>query len=400
MGFERLVIAPEVSPGVNPGAGFVIYPFTSFDLGARPRSVQSQENTSNLTPAASVRVATEQGGGYNFETRLGVLNPLIEGLFLSSFSTPLSITGTINSVASGSQLTTTGNAFAPVSVGQWVKLAGLHASVNGYHLVTSKPDNNTLVVASTLTDQTGDADETLKGSMVRRGGAAWSAVEKTFAVEKQYRPGSLNSTDERYLLSLLNYVQSLRIGAVVEQLLTGTVSFLGQAETSSDSSGAGIPANPPNSQILGPVSGIPVLYEGSFAAPTTLRRSEITFEWQNNHAADRDLGSGSQGISSVSLGVPNVSATLRINMKSPSVFTFLDKADSDTRSKLAWRYEDPLGNAMMITLPNVRLEGAPKTVDSSQGTRFSTVRCVAEEDTDSASPHYLIGAQIDWFSAA
>lgn len=404
MGFERIVAAPETTIGENPGTGFVIYPFTSWSYGPRRDTRASRENTPDLTSPGSQQVSVEQAGGFDFETRLGVMNDFLSGCLLSAWSTPVNITaGTINSTTSGGVggFTTTGNAFSGVAVGQWLRVGNLHASVNGIHLVTAKPDNNTISVASAgFTAQSGNGDETCKGTMVRRGGSGWAALEKTFTIEKQWRPGSLYATSAAYIVSSMNYVQSLRLSAVVGELLTGSIEFLGQAERAPQgATSAGTPANPAASEILGPVLGLPTLYEGTFAAPSNLRRAEVSLEWQNNHTADRDLGSGSFGIQSVTLGVPTVNANLRVNMRSQNVWAFLDKARSQTLTKLAWLYQDTLGNAMMITLPSVRLEDAPAPVEGNTGTRFSTVRCASQRVEDPADPHYLVQAQIDYFTA-
>jgi len=382
MGFERIVIGPEVTSGVNPGAG-VIFPHTNFGYGRQSQFAQSAENTPDLTPLASREVAAEQGGDISFELRLGVINAYLKGLFLSTFSTPLAIAGTISVTASDNSFNGTG-IFTNVQVGQWVIPKNLHADVDNIpHLVLTKPSNDKITVATDLpTDRAGSGDETMTGSMIRRGGSGWTPSETTYAIEKQFRQGGLYSTDEKYKVSLFNWVNSMRFGAVVRQILTGSLSFIGRPESAA-------------AKIIDPVHGVPRFYEGTFATTSTLRKTEINFEWNNNFQGDLDLGSLT--IDSVSKAPPTVSATVSVNRASQNAFTLLDKIG--TLSKVAWMYEDLLGQKMMVTLPAVNVQPGPIGVQSSTGTRVDSVRFVAEVDDDSTSPHYLVGAQIDYWAA-
>jgi hypothetical protein len=327
------------------------------------------------------------------------MNPFFEGLVLADFSTPLAISGTISATASDDSLNSTA-LFGPVVVGQWIRVANLHAEVDGFHLVISKPSTSKIILATNIvTDRAGSGDETIKGSLVRRTGAV-APIDVSFSKEKQFLAGSLLGADVMYQLSLGNYVQQMGIEGVVEQLLSGSIQFLGQAETQSASSGAGSPAEPPASEILGPILGLPAFYEGTFAALSTLRRSQISWQWNNNHAADRDLGAGNAGIGSVTLNPPTINATVRINRKSASFRTsVVQKFIDQTRTRIAWRYVDTLGNAMMMTFPRVLITNAPTDVGAATGTRYTEVSYAVETDEDAASPHYQVAAQFDWFAA-
>lgn len=400
MGFERFVIGPEVTPGVSPGAG-VIFPITSHNWGRQSEYRSSTENVSDLTSLPSREVKRTGGGDINFELRLGVINAYLEALCLSSFSAPLAITGNISATASDNSFNGTG-LFTSVVKGQWVQVDNLHADFEDSsgrplpHLVIDKPSNDKIIVATDiLTDRAGSGDETVKGSYMRRGGTSWTPTVTTLAVENQFRPGSLYGATEQYQLGLFQHVNTMRFGARVGEILTGTMGLVGSPPADATGSAALTASNPPASKIIDPVRGVPYAWEGTFASPTVLRKSQITLEWNNQFEGVQDLGS--LAIASVSKAPPVVSATVSVNRESNGAFTLLNKQGS--LSKFAYMFRDLLGQELIVTLPVVSVQPPTTGIPGNTGARYDDVRLVAERDEDSSSPFYGVSQQFDFFAA-
>lgn len=381
---ERIAIAPEGSYGVNPGAGFIYYPFTREDMAAAYATVESQEVASDLNPRSSVRVGAEQGGGYEFEAKLGVLNPLLAGLFRGAFTTPLAISGNISSNSVNNAITGTG-LMTNVAVGQWIKLGGLNVAVDGWHFVTSKPSNNEIRVATTLTTHSGSGDETITGSMLRPG-----TTLSSFAVERQH-------TDEgHYFVALGQVPQTFRLNMQLRQLLSGRFGFFGRPETRFASSQAGSPTTAAGNEILGPIDHIKAIREGTFGADSSLGFSAISLDWNNNYQGEEELTRF--GIQRVQKRRPTINGQISAYLASAGMGTLLDKIAAATRTQLSWRLQDAAGNAMIVTMHKAYLRQHRTNVQGEQQSKFSVIDFTAETDyTDPANPKSI---QLDWFPAA
>lgn len=380
---ERIAIAPEVTYATNPGAGFVFYPFTREDMAASYATVESQEVAADLNPRGAVRVGAEQGGGYEFEVKLGVLNPLLAALFRNAWSTPLAISGNISTAVTNSAITGTG-LMTNVQVGQWIKLGGLHSSVDGWHFVTAKPSNNEIRVASTLTNQTGSGDETITGSMLRPG-----TTLASLAIERQH------TTEGHYFLALGQVPQTFRLDMQLRQLLSGRFGFYGRPETRFGATQAGSPTTAASNEILGPIDHIKAIREGSMGADTTLGFSAVSLDWNNNYQGEEELMRF--GVQRVQLRTPSVTGQISAYLASTGMGALLDKIAAGTRTMISWRLQDAAGNAMVVTLHQAFLRQHRSNVQGNQQSKFSVIDFTAETDlSDAANPKSV---QLDWFPA-
>lgn len=382
MGAERIAIAPEGTYGTNPGSGFIYYPFTSDDLAMNLQVARSAEVNTNRNPRGANAVGNDQGGGFAWEAKLGVMNPLFEGMMLDAFSSDLGISGTIDATASDNSFNST-TLFGSVVVGQWVKVSNLHASVNGWHKVTSKPSSSKIIVATDITgDQTGDGDETMGGSYVRIG-----TTLKSFSIEKQW------PTQTIYQLMLGMVVQNLSFTAEVGSLLNGRIGFLGKPQASTNSSGAGSPTAAASNEILSPVDDVPAVYVDGFAAAKTsteLLVSRFGFDWNNRFTSVQALGQ--LGAVRVEQGIPDITATLRADMTSTYILTLLQAYEARTRTSIAVRLSDGT-RSMIVTFPQVLIERMPTQIGGNEGQRFADLSLVPEEDSTG------VAAQIDYFAS-
>lgn len=383
MGSERFAIAPEVTPGTNPGAGFVYHEFVSIDGGLQNRVVRSASNNTNRNPRSANAVGAEQSWRMAFEAKLGAMNALHEGIMLSTYSTPLSITGTISATASDNSFNGTG-LFTNVVPFMWVLVENLHSSVNGWHYVLDKPSNNKIIVATDITgDQSGSGDETVKGSYIRIGNTL-----KTYSIELQRPAQSI------YSLSLYQVVNAFNMRAEVGSLVSGDISFLGRPQASLGSSSAGTPASASANEILSPIDDITAVFEGSYAAALSLTSnivSAIGFGWNNRFSGVEGLGGF--GLRRVEKAIPEITASMRLDIEAAIALATLQKHEQRTRTSVAFRMADEAGNVQHVTFPRCLIGDAAAAIQGNEGQRFIELQLIPEEDANG------IAAQFDYKAA-
>lgn len=226
---ERLAYKAEVTFGTNLGGDATALNFTSNSLTKSNETQNSNFVRSDTNIAGTVRTGINVGGDVGIELQYGEYDPFIEAVLRSTFPTALSISAntTIAFVNSSNSITGTG-LFGNAVVGQWVKVSGAtNAANNGYFLITSKPDSDSIVVAgATLTDETAGQAITIKGAACQN-----STTEKSFTLERQF----LDITE--YQLYTGMRVGSLALNFNTAAIASGSLSFLGQEAANSGSSG-------------------------------------------------------------------------------------------------------------------------------------------------------------------
>lgn len=379
---ERVTIAPESSYGVLPVTGWVHYPFTGEDAGADFPTVRSRQITPDRNPRGAVRVGAEQGGGYNFEVELGVLNPLFPALFLAAPSTALAISGTISSSDSDNSFNGTG-LMTNVQVGQVIEVGGLHASVNGRHHVTAKPSNDKIIVASTLTTQAGSGDETITGQMIRIGDTLQS-----LAVERAH------TTEGSYFVALGQVVQNFRLEMRLRQLLTGRIGLFGPPEQRYDASQATTPTTAAGAEILGPTDHIANIRLHTMGADTGLDFSSVSLDWNNNFAGVESLGKF--GIQRIQKKRPTITLSLETDFdNSAELKAAMDRVYSATRSAFSVTLEDVSGKALAITAHRIYANRFRANATGDEELKF--VRFDVEIETDLSDPANPKSLQFDLF---
>jgi len=220
----------ESAYGTDPGSNLRAVPRVDGGIQPAHEATRSNQVRSDRQLASTRRVEKLGRAQIGYELSAQNYDEFLRGAILSSsdWSTAVAFSGTLSSVASTSKFTGTAvntNAY----VGQWVYVDGLHADVNGWHRITATGSGE-ITVASTLTDQTGDGDETVKGSYILNGTTLGS-----YLLQEHFTD---NTTDYQYALGMC--IERLSMQLAKGALITGQVSWQGQPpETASACQGSG-----------------------------------------------------------------------------------------------------------------------------------------------------------------
>jgi hypothetical protein len=341
----RIIYGPEATFGVRPpNPQLKTLRFTTSDLAPSKQTAISAELRSDRMIADMAEVGAAAAGGTNIELSLGgTFDDLIEAALCGTWSTGLSATGTYGIVAGSKTLSApTGNPFANVNVGQWVYVKGFaNATNNGWHQVTSKPDNNTLVFGNDtgLVTETGSGDERVGGRMVRNG-----IVARSFAVETAFLDVS------QYMLTLGCRVGSFALNAAAGELVTGSIGWTGTkasrdvASIQADVGGA--LAAPSSSSVVNATSNVGQITRNGVPFAASLQR--IGFTLDNNLREQRAIGA----LFPVGIGYGrcNVTGTLVAYFEDGALW---DDFINHAYSTVSWAFTDGVNNFMRITLPRI-----------------------------------------------
>lgn len=223
----RYSIVEEVSPSVLPGSPTGnVFRNTSPEFALNKDTVTSDEIRSDTRNADVIEVGAKSEGTLGYELSMASFNSLIEAVVGSTFSTPVDNTDTISVTAGTGAYAGTSSPFAGLVVGQWVYFSGFsNAGNNGWKRILTKTDDDNITVATTgLVDEVGDADENVKGSMLRDG-----TNIKTFSVERSYLDINFHELFQG------QRVGSWSVDASAGAIVSGSFGFMGEDLQTSDS---------------------------------------------------------------------------------------------------------------------------------------------------------------------
>lgn len=315
--------------------------FTGESLKHATDTTKSSEIRSDRQVTDVIRTSIEAQGGVDFELSYAAFDDLIAGAMMADWGADLAIGPVgIDASATGDEFTDplTGGLFASVVVGQWVKTAGFaDPANNGFHRVTSKPDNDTVGVASTLVTETGSGDETMKGSLIKNG-----ITKKSFTLEKEF-------ADVTEFVSFSGMrASSFSLSVSPENIITGSFAFLGKNGVPAGATvGTGGPVAAPTNDVMNAIDNVQNIEEGG--AATTLDISEISLEM--NNATRGRPAVGVLGNTEVGIGTIGVTGSFNAYFADRTLY---EKYTDFTASSLSFRLSDAAGNAYVVTLPSIK----------------------------------------------
>ena len=372
----RLAIVEETTFGTNPGAGFRYLRINSESLRLDIGNVQSRQIDPTRQPAANIRVNLNASGGIVSEDSLvaPVASPgtgfdgLIEGSMMNDWSTIVALATQdidISGVAGGTftltDPTSTGVAFADVSVGDWIKLTGFDTNGTIYCHVLTKASADVVGVEGVrstglaVTDEAGQTDIGITGSTIKIG-----TTKKSYTIERAYS----DLTVPEYSLYTGMRVNRWGMRLNAQAIFEHSFDFLGKLQGTTTASGAGSPTAVWSTPPLEAVDHFKMKMLGSFEALATVRILEISFDLNNNLTTEPELGVlGSQDIG---ISTPTLSGSIRTYMSNADLIRL---AEAGTRSKVAFRLDD--GTRQRIISIKSILFGTPEA--SAQGNDQSLI---------------------------
>lgn len=282
----RIAIIFEVTPGVTPATPvFQDYNYTSEDINGNIETVTSETIRADRMIADLVRVLKDVSGSFNFEVQNGAYDPLLEAALQGTWSTPINFTGTLNIAAIPRTVTDAlagGTAFTNAVPYQWVKLGGFtNAPNNGWHQIESVTSSDEIVVFSTsLVDETGDADETANGSMLRNG-----VTTRSMTIEKLFNDATVPS----YFYFRGCEATALALSAETGSILTASMSIIGRSSEATETPIAGATNTPPSTNaVLDAVNSLGSIMKDGQPSASSFQNLNINLD--NNSRGQQAIG--------------------------------------------------------------------------------------------------------------
>jgi hypothetical protein len=260
---------------------------------------------------------------------------------MGDWSTAITVSGTgISASASDNSFNDTGNGFGNLAVGQWIKVSGFTGAGatanNKFFKIVSKTAGKIVVTGGTLVDDA--AGETVT---IKQGSSAFNGTTKTsFNIERTYL--DLSSELALYLGMM---VEQFGLNISVDQIITGSVDFIGKLEQSIASSGGSGYTAATTKEVFNAVDDVYSILENM----TAMDAYSLGFQIKNNLRGKQKIGT--LGAFEVGVGSVNVSGQLTAYYGSK---TLIDKYLNQTLTSFSFVVKDAAGNAYVFDMPAVK----------------------------------------------
>jgi len=336
----RLSYVEEVTFGVTPSANLTDVRHTGESLGLDTSTVTSSEIRSDRQIVDVARSSIQGAGDISFEMSYGAHDDFFEaGLQSAGWSSPVTAGPAATfAVVAGSgdyQITDSGSGFGSFVVNQWVKVSGFAtAANNGYGKITAAAAGAITIKGNGngVNESAGASVTVVMGAQIVNG-----TTEKSFSIEKHFE--DLTTTYE--LLQGMS-VDAINLSVVADQIITGSVSFMGKdAQGDTSSAGTGYVAAPDN-EVMNAVDDVTrILVDYADFAST-----QITFATVNNLRPKNQIAE--LGPIDIGSGTFNVTGTLQAYFEDN---TEMDQYRNFDNVSISIVFEDGAGNAYVIDLP-------------------------------------------------
>lgn len=366
----RLAYSRESTFGVNPGTGAKFFRLTSESLQRRQGNVKSEEVTGDRLPRENIRTTIDAGGDVNFEVSANSLDDILEDAMMADFpSVPTLIEVDVAFVAA-TQKITAASGLGSLVKGQWIRVAGATAPANNgaFRLAA-----NSIATEITLETGSGIIDEA-------------SASGRKIQPSARLVPGSTlhSGTYERQLTDVAKFemyhgmvVESLSLSMSREQVITGSLSLVGKDSSApTGSSSMGTIAAAGTEAIVAAVDALRGVREGSLAADTALKITELSLTLSNATRLKR----AASDLTPFDVGLGILDAEVQ------AVFYFTDeslitKYRNNATTPFAWRIDCPTAS-YILTLPKARILDLSNPITGNADDVMINATLSAEKDSD------------------
>lgn len=344
-----LAYVKEVTWGTNPGGTLQKLRFTGESLRQATRTTTSTEIRDDRRTVDVLRTGVNAEGDVNIELSGLSYDDLWEGVLQSAAKTAsatvnsvdftlASVTGNEGTITRAAGDWTSGTAF---TVGRFVKLTGFTAGLvtaNGYWKITAVTTTVLTVVgykAMPAGTETGGAGVIVRMLPYLQEGTTVSS----YTIEKAYNAVS------KYAIYTGMMPSGFSLSCGADQIITGSFSFLGSKEESSNSSaGSGYTAATTNPVFSGIDSVVAVTVED--VAYTIVG---FTMQAQNNLRPRQECGSAS----AISIGSGSFLLTGSIRFYFANS-TLIDKFLAFTQSSVKIFLNDASGRVLILDMPSIK----------------------------------------------
>lgn len=323
--------------------------YTGESLTGSISTETSQEMRDDRMTSDLVVVDGSPSGDINIEMSYGSYDDLIESAMMSTFSSPLAIVGDAGdieaSVTDGGFVSTTGNKFLNVAVGQWIRVAGFtNPGNNGFFRVTAKPGNDEITVspAPAADEAPAGAAVSITGSLIRNG-----TTLSSYTLQKRFNDLTPNVYHRFRGMRVGTMEMSMETGSI----LTGSFGFVGRDDDMSEDALSGVSYEAaPTTQVMNAVTSVRNVLQGGLAVGAGgLMSMSLTLD----NSMREQKGIGVLGNVGVSPGTLNVTGDASLYFQDGTQYQKFKDADGFL---LSFRMQDLAGNALVVTLPNCKYE--------------------------------------------
>jgi hypothetical protein len=328
----------ETAWGTKPAVAFTAVRYTSESFGGSKSRSRPGEIRTDFQAAPAVTTQETATAGMNFALSAGTYDDFLAGLCGNDWSTTLAVGGTDVAGTATGYSTVTASKFTPVSVGQWIRVAGFsNAANNGYKRVTGVT-GTTITTAQAGAIEAAGPTVTIAGSRLTNGTAFQS-----FHVQKKL-------ASALFLVYPGTFWTSGSVSAATGQFMTGSLTGVSQVEskaTTTQSTGAVVAA--PVGRVNDTVSGFLGLEVNNTAITSVVDQITVNI---NRDGAQAQYGLGSSLAQGMLRGTVTVTGSVRVYFKT---FTEYDLYKSEAYTSVSYRTVDSVGAGYQITLPSATL---------------------------------------------
>lgn len=346
----------EVTFGTTPGSALTeFYGATSEDLTLDRSTVVSNALRGDYVKPQVIETDRAGSGSISFEFAYEALNAFIEGALRTDVTSDVT-TGPTSIAAVDADNTFTRAAGSFVSDGWVVGMSGKSsgfatAANNGYFVVTAVAATTLTIEGLDLADEAAGGDESLANDGFFKNGTTM----KSYTLERHFT--DLTNT---FINHPGHRVASISWSAQAGQIVTGSVSFSGQAPSGIETATAGSGAYSANAadgrEFMNGVAHVTGIFVGSTNDPGA---TAVTYCVSQ---IDLNIGSPVRPISCLGTLGPvaiggnsfEVTGSLRVYLDDSSKALWTDFVNY-TQKSLWFRMVDTAGNATCFYLPQVQL---------------------------------------------
>lgn len=338
--------------GAAPTGEFTRLPIVSESLAQSTESANSTILRDDRQVRDVVRTGIMAEGDVGYEFISQVLDPFFEAALQSvAFTEKLAdlAVSTIEAIATDTFRSSVDHAFAGLSVGSFIRTTGFaDPANNGFFRVTAVGDggggfNNELTVeGGVLVTEAAGASVTFEfGEYITNG-----VRVKKFDFEKEYTDLAA-SESFAFLDGML--VNAMSIDFAADQIITGSIGFMGQKEVSAAVTAATVSlTEPPENPVLNAVDDVLEIREGGLTSPA-FETVALGIAIGDNLRARKIIGLVTP--ESFGSGTFDLTGTLQAFFETKAI---LDKYLAFTESELFVFVEDADGIVYVFEIPRVK----------------------------------------------
>lgn len=358
-------------------------PYLSNTIGHNKRVKQSEVLRSDRMRDAQIQVGVDAGGDINFELRFADFAALFRCALASAFTLQSTTgAGTANNfgfaVAGAGVQVITGPAAWTTNyiVGAWVRVKlAAQALNNGVFKITALT-STTMTVANS----TGVAEAT-SVAVIAQNTMRNGTTKRSLLIEKQYEDLTNVYVNFRGMR-----VSGLSLSIQTENIITGTVRFVGQQGRVAAATVSGSLTNASANDSMTASTNVGAIFEGGVLLSTALK--SISFDLNNNI---RPLAAMAN-VAAIGINQGSIQLTGRVEAYFEDLALYT-KVINHTSSSLQFTVTDPQGNAFVFTLAQLKWTGNPNDPGMDQDVMLPLEFSAEREPT----ANYMI--QIDALAA-